>query len=173
MNRSRLEPLGVPGSDVEFDGTAAANHEPSSLDRWLVKQITTKLGPSSIVRLALWDEPDVAPRDGAVILRIRDRKALWQLIVNPDLHFGDLYSAGRLEVGGDLLTLLLEAYRYTEKHTAIGDLLARGGQLAPDLSEAKRNIHHHYDIGNDFYKVWLDQEASSGETGRRALRPMA
>jgi cyclopropane-fatty-acyl-phospholipid synthase len=158
MNRSRLEPLGVPGSDVEFD-EAAANQEPSGLDRWLVKQIVSKLAPDSVVRLALWDEPDVAPRDGAVLLRIRDRKALWQLIVNPNLHFGDLYSAGRLEVRGDLLTLLLEAYRYTEQSTAIGELLARGRQLAPDLSEAKRNIHHHYDIGNDFYKLWLDREA--------------
>jgi cyclopropane-fatty-acyl-phospholipid synthase len=158
MNRSRLEPLGVPGSDVEFD-EAAANQEPSGLDRWLVKQIVSKLAPDSVVRLALWDEPDVAPRDGAVLLRIRDRKALWQLIVNPNLHFGDLYSAGRLEVRGDLLTLLLEAYRYTEQTTAIGELLARGRQLAPDLSQAKRNIHHHYDIGNDFYKLWLDREA--------------
>ena len=38
-------------------------------------------------------------------------------------------------------------------------MLARGRKLAPDLSESKRNIHHHYDIGNDFYKLWLDREA--------------
>ena len=31
--------------------------------------------------------------------------------------------------------------------------------MAPDLSESKRNIHHHYDIGNDFYKLWLDRQA--------------
>jgi cyclopropane-fatty-acyl-phospholipid synthase len=39
-------------------------------------------------------------------------------------------------------------------------LLVRGGRrIAPDLTESKRNIHHHYDIGNDFYKLWLDREA--------------
>jgi cyclopropane-fatty-acyl-phospholipid synthase len=154
-----LEPLGVPGSDFELNDAAASRHEPSGLDRWLVKQIVAKLGPSSPVRLYLWDERDAAPREGTVAVRILDRKALWQLIVNPDLHFGDLYSAGRIEVRGDLLTLLLEAYRYTEQHTAVGELLARGRQLAPDLSESKRNIHHHYDIGNDFYKLWLDRDA--------------
>ena len=159
MNRSRLEPLGVPGSGYGFDETPA-RHEPSAFDRWLLKQIVEKLGPQSAVRPSLWDEPDVAPRDGMVRVRILDRKALWQLVVHPDLHFGDLYSAGRIEVRGDLLTLLLEAYRYTEKNAGLGARLARGGRkLAPDLHDSKRNIHHHYDIGNDFYKLWLDREA--------------
>ena len=158
MDRSRLEPLGVPGGEYGLD-EAASLKEPSSLDRWLVKQITTRLGPDSAVRVSLWDEPDAAARDGVVRMRILDRRALWQLIVRPDLHFGDLYSAGRIEVRGDLLTLLLEAYRYTEKYSAIGEALARGRKFAPDLSDSKRNIHHHYDIGNDFYKLWLDREA--------------
>jgi cyclopropane-fatty-acyl-phospholipid synthase len=158
MNRTRMEPLGVPGTDVDFNDAAAPRQEPSSLDRWLIKQITDNLGPSP-VRIELWDEADVAPRDGVVRMRIMDRKALWQLLVNPDLHFGDLYSAGRIVVRGDLLTLLLEAYRYTAENTAIGQVLARGRKLAPDLHDSKRNIHHHYDLGNDFYKLWLDREA--------------
>src|SRR5690606_28250523 len=90
---------------------------------------------------------------------IGDRAALWQLVVNPDLHFGDLYSAGRIEVRGSLLGFLEEAYRYTRETTPLGTLLARTRRLAPDLSESKRNIHHHYDIGNEFYKLWLDREA--------------
>jgi cyclopropane-fatty-acyl-phospholipid synthase len=159
MNRSRLDPMGVPESDYGFDEPGASRQEPSSADRWLLKQINTRLGASSPVRAALWDERDITPREGAVRVRILDRKALWQLVVNPDLHFGDLYSSGRIQVRGDLLTLLLEAYRYTAENTAIGQVLARGRKLAPDLSDSKRNIHHHYDIGNDFYKLWLDREA--------------
>jgi cyclopropane-fatty-acyl-phospholipid synthase len=151
--------LGVPESGYGFDESSASRHEPTSADRWLLRQINDKLGPSSPVRAALWDERDVVPREGAVRVRILDRKALWQLVVNPDLHFGDLYSSGRIQVRGDLLTLLLEAYRYTSENTAIGQVLARGRKLAPDLSDSKRNIHHHYDIGNDFYKLWLDREA--------------
>jgi cyclopropane-fatty-acyl-phospholipid synthase len=159
MNRSRLDPLGVPDSGYGFNEPDVSRQEPSALDRWLVNKITTKLGTSSPVRISLWDEPDVTPRDSTVRMRILDRKALWQLVVNPDLHFGDLYGAGRIEVRGDLLTLLLEAYRYTAANPAIGKVLARGRKLAPDLSDSKRNIHHHYDIGNDFYKLWLDREA--------------
>jgi cyclopropane-fatty-acyl-phospholipid synthase len=158
MDRSRLEPLGVPGADYALD-EAASRQGPTAFDRWLLRQITTRLGPESPVRISLWDEPDAAPRDGMVRMRILDRRALWQLIIRPDLHFGDLYSAGRIQVRGDLLTLLLEAYRYTEKFSALGEALARGRKFAPDLSDSKRNIHHHYDIGNEFYKLWLDREA--------------
>jgi cyclopropane-fatty-acyl-phospholipid synthase len=150
--------LGVPGSGVEFGEARPSRRDTTALDRWLIKQITSKLGASP-VRIELWDEPEVTPREGMVRMRVLDRQALWQLVVNPDLHFGDLYSSGRLQVRGDLLTLLLEAYRYTSENTAIGQVLARGRKLAPDLSDSKRNIHHHYDIGNDFYKLWLDREA--------------
>ena len=158
MNRSRLEPLGVPGTEYTLDDVPA-RHGPSALDRWLLKQITTRLGPESAVRASLWDGPDVTPRDGTVGVRFLDRKALWQVVLNPALHFGDHYSAGRIEVRGDLLTLLLEAYRFTDTHSGLREALARGRKLAPDLSDSKRNIHHHYDLGNEFYKLWLDHEA--------------
>ena len=156
MDRSRLEPLGVP--EVSYEDAAEARRNPNALDRWLIRQIVSRLG-NSPVRVALWNEPDITPRDGGAVVRILDRPALWQLVVNPNLHFGDLYSAGRLEVRGDLLVVLKEAYRYTSNNTTIGSLLARGRRLAPDLSESKRNIHHHYDIGNEFYTLWLDRQA--------------
>jgi cyclopropane-fatty-acyl-phospholipid synthase len=157
MNRSRLEPLGVPDDGYGYTD-AESRSQPNAVDRWLLRTITAKLGESP-VKVVLWDEPDIAPRDGTVRLRILDRKALWMLVVHPELHFGDLYSAGRIEVRGELLTLLEEAYRYTTENTPLGALLERGRALAPDLSESKRNIHHHYDLGNDFYKLWLDREA--------------
>ena len=158
MNRTRLDPLGVPGADYSEAEAVEARGAPSALDRWLVEQIVTRMGPSP-VRAALWDEPDITPRDAAVLVRIRDRKALWQLAVNPDLHFGDLYSAGRIDVRGDLVTLLRTAYGYKVKNPLLRFILARGRHLAPDLSESKKNIHHHYDLGNDFYTLWLDPQA--------------
>jgi cyclopropane-fatty-acyl-phospholipid synthase len=163
MNRSRLEPLGVPSSEYGFGATdeqRPRGKDPAALDRWLKKQISDGLGDSP-VRVALWDEtPEKnASQDGRVTVQFTDRKAMLQLLANPDLHFGDLYSAGRIHVHGNFLTLLDEAYRYAEKHGKLSKWLARGRRLAPDLSESRRNIHHHYDIGNDFYRLWLDREA--------------
>jgi cyclopropane-fatty-acyl-phospholipid synthase len=158
MNRSRLEPLGVPESDYGYANSVTARRDPTTLDRWLVNQIVRRLRQSP-VRVALWNEPDITPRDGTVVVRVKSRRALLQLLLNAELHFGDLYSAGGLEVRGDLVKLLEAAYRYTGESTRLGALLARGRRLAPDLSESKRNIHHHYDIGNEFYTLWLDREA--------------
>jgi len=159
VDRTRTEPLGVPGTDYDAIPQAQlARRDPQGLDRWLVSQIGRRLGQSPI-RVALWDEPDIAPRDGTVVVRILDRKALFQLVRHPDMHFGDLYSAGRVEVRGDLLQLLQEAYQFGLEHSGLKSLLARGRALAPNRSESKRNIHHHYDIGNEFYTLWLDREA--------------
>jgi cyclopropane-fatty-acyl-phospholipid synthase len=151
-----MEPLGVPG-DYGY-GDSEARGRPSALDRWLVRTVMNQLGNSPI-RTVLWDEPDITPRDGTVVVRILDRKALWMLAAHPDLHFGDLYSAGRIEVRGSLQLLLEEVYRFSSGRGVLAKTLARFHALAPDLSESKRNIHHHYDIGNEFYGLWLDREA--------------
>src|SRR5258706_2395053 len=37
----------------------------------------------------------------------------------------------------------------------------RGGRPAPrrnTLAGSRENIHHHYNIGNDFYQLWLDEQ---------------
>lgn len=161
MNRSRLDPLGVPGTDegfVEDRERPAARKHAGSLDRWVLGQLTAGLDTSR-VHVLLWDEPDPAADEKRVVVRIADRGALWRLILNPMLHFGDLYSTGRIRVTGDLLTLLDEAYRYTAENTRLARALARGRISAPSLLESRRNIHHHYDIGNEFYELWLDREA--------------
>src|SRR5690606_20900116 len=93
-------------------------------------------------------------------VRVLDSKALLQLVMNPELHFGDLYSAGRIDVRGDLLTVLGVAYQAHAEKSKLRRWLDRGRQFAaPDLHESRRNIHHHYDIGNRFYELWLDREA--------------
>jgi cyclopropane-fatty-acyl-phospholipid synthase len=162
MNRSRLEPLGVPGTDYQYKGPyeqPSGGTEPKGLDRWLVQQLMNRLDPSR-VQVVLWDTPETVQGDVPVTVRVSDRKALLQLVTYPELHFGDLYSAGRITVQGDLLTVLDEAYRYVEGNKTRAVWLKKGPRLAaPSLPESRKNIHHHYDIGNEFYKLWLDREA--------------
>lgn len=158
MNKNRLEPLGVPHGEYDFGSEfeqEARQTEPRRIDRWLVRRIRERLGDSP-VGITLWDEPDT--KGARATVQFRDRGALWQTLVNPGLHFGDLYSAGRIRVHGDLLTVLDEAYRYLDTLKPNGRLLDGARMIAPDLSESRRNIHHHYDLGNDFYRLWLDRD---------------
>jgi cyclopropane-fatty-acyl-phospholipid synthase len=132
---------------------------PTKLDRWMVGQLARRFDGAR-VRFALWDEP-ASPGTGGppVSLRFRDRGALYQLLTWPEANFGDLYSVGRITVDGDLRVVLDEAYRNSNRHPQLSRWLARIRAKTPDLSASRRNIHHHYDIGNEFYRLWLDEPA--------------
>jgi cyclopropane-fatty-acyl-phospholipid synthase len=161
MTRNRLEPLGVPSADYDFGNEferQARRSVPSGVDRWLISKIRQRLGESP-VHIALWDEPEGQTKGSETTVRFGDRTALWQTLINPLLHFGDLYSTGRINVQGEILTALNEGYRYVDENVHQTQLFAGARAIAPDLSESRRNIHHHYDIGNDFYKLWLDGDA--------------
>jgi cyclopropane-fatty-acyl-phospholipid synthase len=158
MNSNRLEPLGVPHGNYDFGSQfeqQARRREPRRLDRWLIDKVRTQLGDSP-VEIALWDE--TADPAAAATVQFNDRGALLRTLKNPGLHFGDLYSAGRITVHGDLLAVLDEAYRFLEGRKKSSRLLAGARLIAPDLSDSRRNIHHHYDLGNDFYRLWLDRD---------------
>jgi cyclopropane-fatty-acyl-phospholipid synthase len=160
MNKNRLEPLGVPNAEYSFGDSyePPSRSEPNALDRWLLAQLRSRLGESR-VHMALWDELESKPAEKSATVRFCDRAALWQVLLNPGLHFGDLYSAGRVKIGGDILAVVDEAYRYLAENESQARWLARSRLAAPDLAESRRNIHHHYDIGNEFYKLWLDRDA--------------
>ena len=131
-------------------------------DKLLLKRMLRAIGDPP-VQLVLWNGQGISNHQGNPVARvlIRDRGALFKLVADPELYFGELYSAQRIEVQGNLLDFLEVVYRVC--------LLRNQGkigkkQLAPfydarrnSLSGARRNIHHHYDIGNDFYKLWLDE----------------
>ena len=133
-------------------------------DRWLVRTFLHAIGEPAL-RVVLWDGSAIAV-DGSspsAGMLIHDRATLWRLLTNPLLHFGDDYSAGRIEIEGGLVAFLETVYRAmdrTPKFRRISDPAAyrRNQPNLNSLPESRRNIHHHYDIGNDFYQLWLDAE---------------
>ncbi len=84
-------------------------------------------------------------------------------MMNPDLGFGDGYSDGRIELEGDLIAFLEAVFR-APRAPAYVEFVRRclmGWRLRPSANSLKRsrhNISHHYDLGNDFYKLWLDEQ---------------
>jgi len=95
-------------------------------------------------------------------LRFRERRALWALLApERDLRLGDLYAEGAIEVEGDLVRLLRGLYR-VEAPPRRGQRLRSGWRRlrrhGTGLRSARDNVHAHYDLGNDFYALWLDRE---------------
>jgi cyclopropane-fatty-acyl-phospholipid synthase len=130
-------------------------------DKLLLTKILRTIGDPR-VQIVLWDGQAVSNHKGNEVARIliHDRGALLKLFADPELYFGELYSARRIEVQGDLLDFLEAAYRVwpLRSQDKIGKRLLTSfyGARRNTLNGSRRNIHHHYDIGNDFYKLWLD-----------------
>jgi cyclopropane-fatty-acyl-phospholipid synthase len=133
-------------------------------ERWLTKRVLEMAGNPPIA-IVLWDGTEITSDRRPVIgrLLIHDRRALRKLAINPDLEVGDLYSAGRIDVEGDLARVLEAVYRaqataHTSSTMVLGLLPALARRPRNTLARARENIHHHYDIGNDFYRIWLDEQ---------------
>lgn len=91
-------------------------------------------------------------------VRFRSLRALPQLLVNPSVGFGEGFAAGDIEVEGDLVAFLEAIYRCGRSKPTAAIPAALRRVWGNTLSRATRNARHHYDVGNDFYRLWLDRE---------------
>ena len=158
-------PAGTNGKNPTPNGAPAppAGGRPTFVER-LVRRLFPRL--DTPLHLTLWNGAEFVTAPGRPVarLRIRDRRALWQLFLDPELGFGDAYSDGRIEVEGDFVAFLCDACRRPPA-TAPMRLLKRrlagwwfARPSANSLDGSRDNISHHYDIGNDFYRLWLDEQ---------------
>ena len=103
----------------------------------------------------------------ALTVRVTDRKVLFDIARNPRLGLGEAYMDGRLIVEDgsilDLLEMIVAANRWEDK---------AGGRAAMNKGKSKwkalfrrnraaaskRNVAHHYDVGNHLYRLFLDDD---------------
>ena len=134
-----------------------------SLEARGVRRMLAALGDPPI-EMKLWNGETVYAGTGPAVagIRIANRSALFGLLVNPDLYFGDAYSKGTLAVEGDLVKLLEMIYRGQAKAPppkGLRRILGWFQRPRPNTpSGSHENIQRHYDLGNDFYRLWLDRE---------------
>ncbi len=138
--------------------------EPSPIVRGLLSMLHSAAGHPPI-RFVLWNGASWPPScgEGTPSVVIRDRRILWKLLLDPEFHFGEAYCRGKIEIPGSLLAVL-EATHRRASGTAPGrrsrTFISRwlDWSQANSLRGSRRNIHRHYDIGTDFYKLWLDPQ---------------
>jgi cyclopropane-fatty-acyl-phospholipid synthase len=126
------------------------------LDRWALARIQAMVS-SAPIRFLLWDGYQLESPSGAACGSIvfKTRSALLAWVRNAHLNFGETYMSGAIEIRGDLVALLEAIYRavpVSPARTRWWPHRANGARAARD------NVHHHYDLGNAFYRLWLDRE---------------
>lgn len=113
-------------------------------------------------------------------LDVRDWRVMTNLALNGDIGFAEDYRAGLWDTGNlqDLLSLAMINEKSIDAFIFGGlpsRVLARLANLlrGNTLSGSRRNIRAHYDLGNNFYALWLDRTMtySSGifPTGNEGL----
>jgi cyclopropane-fatty-acyl-phospholipid synthase len=133
----------------------------SPLDRKLLAFLRSLLGPIPVA-LAIGDTEDLPRTDTPVVGRVRipDRSTLLSMVVNPEVSFADAYSAGKVQVDGDLVRALEHVNASSARiRNSYWRLLSKWQDWAQANTRrgSSRNIHHHYDLSNDFYRLWLDE----------------
>ena len=95
-------------------------------------------------------------------IRFRDDNIFDLLRDDMLMSFGEAYMDGRVDVEGDLADLMSLALR-SGLMSATGDVKGVAGTALRaaagirSLKPQKKNIAHHYDLGNDFFSLWLDE----------------
>src|SRR5450759_3965957 len=86
-------------------------------DKLLLKRMLRAIGDPP-VQLVLWNGQGISNHQGNPVARvlIRDRGALFKLVIDPELYFGELYSAQRIEA---------VSYTHLRAHETRHDLVCR------------------------------------------------
>jgi cyclopropane-fatty-acyl-phospholipid synthase len=132
----------------------AAGH---AIDRILGHLLRQRFGHAPL-RFTLADRTDLfdSGPDRVATVRLQDRRTLLGLTIDPERYFGDAYGDGRIEVQGDLANALEAAYRALGGQPD-GAHSSRVGVDGHSVPASRANARHHYDLGNDFYRLWLDE----------------
>ena len=129
------------------------------IDRALLSLLRKMVKPAP-VRISLGSpQTEITTLPSSVpTIWIKDRSSLIALLRNPQMNFGDLYSNGKIMVEGDLVGFLESLYRLPQKWPA--KLQSRWLTLTQSnsLRGSRRNVRYHYDLSNDFYRLWLDSQ---------------
>ncbi len=161
----------VPGrGDDPFGETA-----PAAARHILELILADYRGP---VAVDLWNgERIVGSNDAPCALVFRHPAVLRELVLNRDLvRLAESYLAGEVDVIGDF-EVLFDLAEYLRRHDLSWAArlrvvpealhLPRDGVLydpnkmradRPARRNSRASIAHHYDVGNDFYRLWLDPE---------------
>lgn len=83
-----------------------------------------------------------------------------RLMTSTSLALGEAYMDGELEIEGDLYQALDHFLGQMGKFSADQHALKKLIHTSTSKKNQEKEVTSHYDLGNDFYKLWLDETLS-------------
>lgn len=116
------------------------------------------------VRLPDGRELTAGPGEPELTAVLSDMKTAVAIAANPDLALGEAFMDGTFQIEGgsvyDFLQLTTSqlALRPRSPKLTWMQRIRRGAEQANDRLHARSNVHHHYDLTVDFYRLFLDDD---------------
>jgi len=112
------------------------------------------------VRLSLWSGGSVDLgqfKEPVVHLHVKEPSAL-PMLMEPSLDsLGEAYIKQKIDIEGSLRDIIDVAYRLSAAQSEGSGLASIVKRFTHSKEEDKEAIQYHYDVSNEFYRCWLDQ----------------
>ncbi|MST78906.1 class I SAM-dependent methyltransferase [Lactobacillus equicursoris] len=110
------------------------------------------------VRVIYWDGKEEVYGNGApqATIRFNERIPVADLRKNASIALGEAYMDKKLEINGSIQQVIESAYESKDsfmRSSKFRHFLPKQGH---GEKESADDIQSHYDVGNDFYRLWLD-----------------
>jgi len=123
-------------------------------------------GPKFSVKL--WDGQEYFYGEGnstTFTLIIKDKKTAERLLAEGALGFGEAYMEGSIKIDGDLESYLRLRHQFKHVKRSLRLIFATFLATRNIPRDRKDQIAYHYDLGNDFFKMFLDHNTMSYSAG--------
>ncbi len=131
----------------------------NQLEKTFYKNIFANLfsDPCSI---RFWDGEEITYGTGEIRFRIllNEPLPISQIIADPSVSFGEAYMFQKLDIEGNIEDVIESLYKNSKSFLRDKEKYSKLlNPIKNTLRKSKENISFHYDIGNEFYELWLDQ----------------
>jgi cyclopropane-fatty-acyl-phospholipid synthase len=180
-----VEKTAAPASDTKAAADGKANPgirvtKQSKISQTLAPLFTGMFEQGLPVPIQFWDGSQIGPDDAPGRVVIKSANALRRILYRPNLlGFSRAFAADEIDIEGDVVEALYALYKATPQWpnitvreatrlvSSVVPFGVLGRPLAPPPEEApshwrrhtrladSESIHHHYDISNEFYALFL------------------
>ncbi|UYD07055.1 SAM-dependent methyltransferase [Limosilactobacillus vaginalis] len=110
------------------------------------------------VKVVYWDGKSAVYGDGEpeVTITFKEKIPIRDVTKNASIALGEAYMDGKIKIDGSIQKLITAAYESAGsfmRNSKFRRFLPKQGHSE---KESESDVQSHYDVGNDFYKLWLD-----------------
>ena len=110
------------------------------------------------VKVTYWDGKSEVYGNGTPEIEIvfNEKIPISAIIKNASLALGEGYMDKKIEIHGDIQKLIMGAYESADSFMRSSKFRKFIPKTKHTEKQSEEDVQSHYDIGNDFYKLWLD-----------------